>query len=142
MREVATHILIVDLLLGEEPVVVLASEVDEKPEIEVVGEAVMDAIPLRVMVVGSSPVSSPVLVDAKNTILEEEYIENLDSDFQIPINLKKVDVEVWINEFDLHVGFEYRLPREGDMTCTPLVGFITVYPYMLRGGFKISPFSF
>ena len=77
----ATHVLVLDKSLGKESVIVPAIEVVKEPEVETIGEVVMEAIPLRVVTAGSRPYSSPMVVNAEAVIVEEEYIENLGSDF-------------------------------------------------------------
>ena len=115
---------------------------EDELKVEVMGEAVVDAVPLRVMMAGSGPVSDPAMAEVEGNIVEEEYTKNMGSDFQVPVCLKKIDLKVMINKFNLPAEFEYKLPRERDMTYTPLLGYITVYLHMLKVGFRILPLSF
>ena len=67
--------------LEEGLVVVFVIVMEEEPEVNVVGEVVVDVIPVRAIVAGSGPVSNLTVSEREEALVGEGYIKNLGSNF-------------------------------------------------------------
>ena len=53
---------------------------------------VVEVVPLKAIMAGSRPESCPDVMAAEGIVVEPEYIENLGTNFQIHVNLKKINL--------------------------------------------------